>query len=155
MPNMQKPKLQSPIPGMTLEAYNEWRADWYEQAKVLLEMDRLGTEADHGVITREELEPKMKALHDELMEGHRAFCKKWGYSDETEEEKNYVSRTESTTLTCWFAHPSFRNAISSSRPKTWLAVTGNLATEMFCGPGLAGDPLFTFREAAGDFSQRL
>src|ERR1700757_3056377 len=38
-----------------------------------------------------------------------------------------------TTFTSWFAHASSRKAISSSRPKTLLPVTGNLATEIFFG----------------------
>src|SRR5215469_15631044 len=38
-----------------------------------------------------------------------------------------------TTFTSWFAHASSRKAISSSRPKTSLPVTGNLATEIFFG----------------------
>src|SRR6201990_1424702 len=38
-----------------------------------------------------------------------------------------------TTLTCWFAHASSRKAISSSRPKTSLPVTGNLAIEILFG----------------------
>src|SRR6516164_3849381 len=38
-----------------------------------------------------------------------------------------------TTLICWFAHASFRKAISSSRPKTSLPVIGNLDTEIFSG----------------------
>src|SRR6201994_3652670 len=40
-----------------------------------------------------------------------------------------------TTLTSLFAHARSRKAISSSRPKTSLPVTGNLATEIFFGPG--------------------
>jgi hypothetical protein len=38
-----------------------------------------------------------------------------------------------TTFTSWFAHASSRKAISSSRPKTSLPVTGNLAIEIFFG----------------------
>src|SRR3954453_17045689 len=38
-----------------------------------------------------------------------------------------------TTFTSWFAHAASRKAISSSRPKTSLPVTGNLATEIFFG----------------------
>src|SRR6516162_10385752 len=38
-----------------------------------------------------------------------------------------------TTLICWFAHASSRRAMSSSRPKRSLPVTGNLATEIFFG----------------------
>src|ERR1700730_6892182 len=38
-----------------------------------------------------------------------------------------------TTLTSWFAHASSRKAISSSRPKTSLPVTGNLAIEILFG----------------------
>src|SRR6516164_1348765 len=38
-----------------------------------------------------------------------------------------------TTLTSLFAHALSRKAISSSRPKTSLPVTGNLATEIFFG----------------------
>ena len=41
-----------------------------------------------------------------------------------------------TTLTSLFAHASSRYAISSSRPKSSLPVTGNLATEIFFGPCL-------------------
>src|SRR5271166_50067 len=44
-----------------------------------------------------------------------------------------------TTFTRSLAQASSRKAISSSRPKTSLPVTGNLATEIFFGPGLAGD----------------
>src|SRR6201993_1109326 len=43
-----------------------------------------------------------------------------------------------TTLTLLLAHASSRKAISSSRPKTSLPVTGNLATEIFFGPSLTG-----------------
>jgi hypothetical protein len=43
-----------------------------------------------------------------------------------------------TTLTFLFAHARSRKAISSSRPKTSLPVTGNLATEIFFGASLAG-----------------
>src|SRR5271157_3820876 len=43
-----------------------------------------------------------------------------------------------TTFTFSFAHASFRKAISSSRPKTSLPVTGNRATEIFFGASLAG-----------------
>src|ERR1700692_4937495 len=38
-----------------------------------------------------------------------------------------------TTFTSWFAHASSRKAISSSRPKTSLPVTGNLAIEILFG----------------------
>jgi hypothetical protein len=38
-----------------------------------------------------------------------------------------------TTFTSWFAHARSRKAISSSRPKTSLPVTGNLAIEIFFG----------------------
>jgi hypothetical protein len=44
-----------------------------------------------------------------------------------------------TTFTFWFAKAASRKAISSSRPKTSLPVIGNLATEIFFGPSLAGD----------------
>src|SRR6478609_10332548 len=38
-----------------------------------------------------------------------------------------------TTFTSWFAHAASRKTISSSRPKTSLPVTGNLAIEiLFC-----------------------
>ena len=43
-----------------------------------------------------------------------------------------------TTFRCGFDHASFRKATSSSRPKTSLPVTGNLDTEIFWGPNLAG-----------------
>src|SRR5271167_2509702 len=42
-------------------------------------------------------------------------------------------------LTSWFAHAPSRKAITSSRPKTSLPVTGNLATEIFFGPSRAVD----------------
>jgi hypothetical protein len=42
-----------------------------------------------------------------------------------------------------------RKAISSSRPKTSLPVTGNLATETFSGPSLADGSRVTARESAG------
>src|ERR1700738_1885607 len=38
-----------------------------------------------------------------------------------------------TTFKSWFAHASSRKAVSSSRPKTSLPVTGNLAIEIFFG----------------------
>src|SRR6202022_485662 len=38
-----------------------------------------------------------------------------------------------TTFTSWFAHASSRKAMSSSRPKTSLPVTGNLAIEILFG----------------------
>src|ERR1700748_887847 len=38
-----------------------------------------------------------------------------------------------TRFTSWFAHASSRKAISSSRPKTLLPVTGNLAIEILFG----------------------
>ena len=41
--------------------------------------------------------------------------------------------TTVTTLTSLFVHASSRKAISSSRPKRSLPVTGNLATEIFFG----------------------
>jgi hypothetical protein len=44
--------------------------------------------------------------------------------------------TTVTTLTFLFAQARSRKAISSSRPKTSLPVTGNLAREIFSGPGL-------------------
>src|SRR5215471_6453504 len=40
------------------------------------------------------------------------------------------------TLTFLLAQARSRKAISSSRPKTSLPVTGNLATEILSGPGL-------------------
>src|SRR3974377_1149682 len=43
-----------------------------------------------------------------------------------------------TTLTSLFAHARSRKAISSSRPKRSLPVTGNLAREIFSGGGFAG-----------------
>src|ERR1700726_2710891 len=56
-----------------------------------------------------------------------------------------------TTFTRGFAHARSRKAISSSRPKTSLPVTGNLATEIFFGPSLAGDLRDLGRETAGVF----
>jgi hypothetical protein len=38
-----------------------------------------------------------------------------------------------TTFTSWFAHARSKKAISSSRPKTSLPVTGNPAIEIFFG----------------------
>src|SRR6516165_4029519 len=43
-----------------------------------------------------------------------------------------------TTLTSLFAHARSRKAISSSRPKTSLPVTGSLAIEIFFGASLVG-----------------
>jgi len=43
----------------------------------------------------------------------------------------YLTRTILTTFIFWFAHAASRKAISSSRPKTSLPVTGNLATGNF------------------------
>src|SRR5260370_42440555 len=37
-------------------------------------------------------------------------------------------------LTSWFTHARSRKAISSSRPKRSIPVTGKLATEIFFGP---------------------
>ena len=54
-----------------------------------------------------------------------------------------------TTLTCWFAHARSRKLMSSSRPKTSLPVTGNLAMEIFFGPDLAGGFRVPTREAGG------
>src|SRR4029077_11658632 len=54
-----------------------------------------------------------------------------------------------TTFTCWFAQTSSRKAISSSRPKTSLPVTGNPATEIFFGPSLVDDLRDPRRETAG------
>src|SRR5208337_4038409 len=53
-----------------------------------------------------------------------------------------------TTFTCWFAHASSRNAISSSRPKTSLPVIGNLAREIFFGPSFSGGLRVPRRETA-------
>src|SRR4029077_13579928 len=52
-----------------------------------------------------------------------------------------------TTLTSLFAHARSRKAISSSRPKTSLPVTGNLATEIFFGASLAGGLRVPTRES--------
>src|SRR6516165_9997072 len=46
-----------------------------------------------------------------------------------------------------FAQASSTKARSPSRPKTSLPVTGNLATETFFGPSLAGDRRVPTREA--------
>ena len=54
-----------------------------------------------------------------------------------------------TTLTSWFAQARSRKAISSSRPKTSLPVTGSLAIEIFFGPGFEGDLRVRAGEAAG------
>jgi hypothetical protein len=49
------------------------------------------------------------------------------------------------TLISLFAQARSRKAISSSRPKTSLPVTGNPATEIFLGPSLAGGRRVTRR----------
>src|SRR5260221_6364993 len=54
-----------------------------------------------------------------------------------------------TTFIRWFAQAASRKARSSSRPKTSLPVMGNLATEVFLGPSLAGGVRVPAREAAG------
>src|SRR5215472_13975242 len=63
--------------------------------------------------------------------------------------------TIETTLTSWFAHARCRKAISSSRPKTLLPVTGNLVTEIFSGTGLAGVLRIPVREAVEGVFCRL
>src|SRR5215472_1206404 len=61
-----------------------------------------------------------------------------------------------TTFICWFAHAASRKAMSSSRPKTSLPVTGSLAIEIFFGPGLDGGLRVRAGEAVGDiFTQAL
>src|SRR5258708_5449025 len=54
-----------------------------------------------------------------------------------------------TTLTCGFSQAASRKAMSSSRPKTWLPVTGNRATEISADPSLAGGLRVPTREAVG------
>ena len=54
-----------------------------------------------------------------------------------------------TTFICWFAHAASKKATSSSRPKTSLPVTGNLATEIFFGPGFEGGLRVRAGAAAG------
>src|SRR5262249_3561270 len=56
-----------------------------------------------------------------------------------------------TMLISLFAQARSRKAISSSRPKISLPVMGNLATEIFLGPGLAG----RLRTTADDLGGRI
>ena len=53
-----------------------------------------------------------------------------------------------TALTSLFAHARSRKAISSSRPKISLPVTGSLAMEIFFGASLTGGLRVATREAA-------
>ena len=64
-------------------------------------------------------------------------------------------KTKAMTLTSLFAHARSRKAISSSRPKTSLPVTGNLATEIFFGASLAGGLRVPTREAVEGVFRRL
>jgi hypothetical protein len=56
--------------------------------------------------------------------------------------------TIETTLIFFFAHARSRKVISSSQPNRSVLVTGNLATEIFSGPGLAGGLGVPTRKAA-------
>ena len=58
-------------------------------------------------------------------------------------------------FTSCFAHASFRKTISSSRPKTSLPVTGNLAKEIFSGASLAVGLRFLARVVTGRFLWKL
>src|SRR5262252_78621 len=60
-----------------------------------------------------------------------------------------------TTLTFLFAQARSRKAISSSRPKTLLPVTGNLAKETFFGACLVGGLRVATREAIEGIFCRL
>ena len=60
-----------------------------------------------------------------------------------------------TTLTSLFTHAQSRKTISSSRPKTSLPVTGNLAIEIFLGASLVGGLRGPTSETAGGVSCKL
>jgi hypothetical protein len=54
------------------------------------------------------------------------------------------------TLTSWFVQARSRKAISASRPKRLLPVTGNLATEIFGGTSRAGGRRVPARGCLGE-----
>jgi hypothetical protein len=69
--------------------------------------------------------------------------------EKEKEEKNLKLENKKAGLTALSVAVPLAQAISSSRPKTSLPVTGNLATEIFLGPSLAGGLRVSAREAAG------